>query len=363
MTRCSAAGRKVHGAGWQHDAAPRRRTSSATAPASSWWPSWSGCRSAPARWACRCWPASTCPARAGPRQGGDRRRPVRQLALAFPGRIIHVVADAAYHGPALRTLPGNVTWTCRIPRNAVLYDLAPPRTGGGAAPAPGASGSAPPMTSPPPRAGPRSPSPPTAAGRPGTSPPSPACGTVLAHREVRLILARNQRTTSGYDLALVTTDPDASPAALVTRYAARWGIEQAFADARHVLAREARNRPGAPRAHRPVRPARAHLDHLLVHPLRPSPGHIDDRRAAQPWYRTKHEPAFKHGHQAAPHDTPPIPPHSSPTPTNPLLPYPLLEASSHLIDNSSRPRVRLRPPGAGVSLRRAWPHPPSWSRG
>jgi len=51
------------------------------------------------------------------------------LALAFPDRMVHVVADAAYHGPALRTLPDNVTWTCRIPRNAVLYDLAPPRTG------------------------------------------------------------------------------------------------------------------------------------------------------------------------------------------------------------------------------------------
>jgi hypothetical protein len=37
--------------------------------------------------------------------------------------VIHVVADAAYHGPALRGLPDNVTWTCRIPRNAVLYDL------------------------------------------------------------------------------------------------------------------------------------------------------------------------------------------------------------------------------------------------
>ena len=50
---------------------------------------------------------------------------VSQLALTFPGRMVHVVADAAYHGPALCTLPANVTWTCRIPRNAALYDLAP----------------------------------------------------------------------------------------------------------------------------------------------------------------------------------------------------------------------------------------------
>lgn len=54
---------------------------------------------------------------------------VTLLALAFPDRTVHVVADAAYHGPALRDLPTSVTWTCRLPRNAVLYDLAPPRTG------------------------------------------------------------------------------------------------------------------------------------------------------------------------------------------------------------------------------------------
>jgi len=221
---------------------------------------------------------------------------VRQLAVAFPGRIIHVVADAAYHGPALRTLPGNVTWTCRIPRNAVLYDLAPPRTGR--------------------RGRPR-----TRGERLGTADDIAAAArwatvTVTAYgrretrqvtavtclwygswrtRQVRLILARNQRTTSGYDLALVTTDPDASPAALVTRYAARWGIGQAFADARNVLgAGEARNR-----ARRAVE--RTVPFALLVHTLiicwytryGHRPADIDDRRAAQPWYRTKHEPAFE----------------------------------------------------------------------
>ena len=62
-------------------------------------------------------------------------------------------------------------------------------------------------------------------------------------RTVRLILARDEHTASGYDLALVTTDPATSPGALVARYATRWAIEQAFADARNVLgACEARNR-------------------------------------------------------------------------------------------------------------------------
>src|SRR4029077_4934135 len=41
------------------------------------------------------------------------------LAAAFAGRTVHVVADAAYHGPALRGLPANVTWTTRLPKNAV----------------------------------------------------------------------------------------------------------------------------------------------------------------------------------------------------------------------------------------------------
>ena len=221
---------------------------------------------------------------------------VSLLALAFPDRVVHAVADAAYHGPALRTLPGNVTWTCRVPRNAVLYDLAPPRTGR--------------------RGRPRS-----KGDRLGTAgdiaaTASWATVTVTAYgreqvrhvaeirclwygswhtRAVRLILSRDEHTASGYDLALVTTDPATSPGTLVARYASRWAIEQAFADARNVLgAGEARNR---------VRLAveRTVPFALFVHTLivlwyaryGHDPADIDDRRAAQPWYRSKTEPAFE----------------------------------------------------------------------
>jgi hypothetical protein len=218
------------------------------------------------------------------------------LALAFPGRMVHVAADAAYHGPALRKLPGNLTWTCRIPCNAVLYELAPPRTGK--------------------RARPR-----TKGQLPGTAGDIAAAAdwaTVTVHaygreqvrhvaaitclwygswhtRTVRLILSRDEHTTAGYDLALVTTDPDASPAALVTRYAARWAIEQAFADARNVLgAGEARNR--VRRAVERTVPF-AMLVHTLIVIWYARSGHdpadAEDRRAAQPWYRTKDEPAFE----------------------------------------------------------------------
>jgi hypothetical protein len=221
---------------------------------------------------------------------------VSQLALAFPDRVIHVVADAAYHGPALRGLPENVTWTCRIPRNAVLYDLAPPRTGR--------------------RGRPR-----TKGDRLGTADDIAATAawatvTITAYghqrirhvaevtclwygswhtRAVRLILSRDEHTASGYDLGLVTTDPAMSAGGLVARYADRWGIEQAFADARNVLgAGEARNR--VKRAVERTVPF-ALLVHTLIVIWYARSGHdpadIDDRRASQPWYRTKTEPAFE----------------------------------------------------------------------
>ncbi len=62
----------------------------------------------------------------------------------------------------------------------------------------------------------------------------------LDTRTVQVILARDR--DAGL-LALVTTDLAASAADLVTRYAARWSIEQAFSYARNILgAGEARTR-------------------------------------------------------------------------------------------------------------------------
>jgi len=156
----------------------------------------------------------------------------------------HVVADAAYHGPALRALPENVTWTCRIPRNAVGYDLAPPRTGRRGRPGPRVPAWALPMTSRPRRPpGTPLPSPPAAASTSSTSPPSPACGTDHGTPGRAPDPGPRRAHHQRYDLALVSTDLTAAPAALVARYAARWAIEQAFADARNVPGvGEARNR-------------------------------------------------------------------------------------------------------------------------
>ena len=217
---------------------------------------------------------------------------VTKLAAAFPGRMVHVVADAHYHGPALRDLPGNVTWTTRLPKNAVLYQLAPPRVR-----KPGR----------PPRKGARLG---TWAEVAAAAPWTPAAVHVYGRDQaedlaevtclwygcldvitVRVILARDAAAT----LALVTTDLAASAAALVERYAARWSIEQAFTDARNILgAGEARTR-----TRRAVE--RTVPFALIVHTLLivwyarhgHDPSAIDARRADQPWYRSKTEPAFE----------------------------------------------------------------------
>ena len=217
---------------------------------------------------------------------------VKLLAGAFPGRAVHVVADAHYHGPALRDLPATVTWTTRLPKNAVLYALAPPRVR-----KPGR----------PPRKGPRLG---TWAEMAASAAWTPAAVHIYGRDTaedlaevtclwygcldvitVRVILARDTAAT----LALVTTDLDTPAAALIERYAARWGIEQAFTDARNVLgAGEARNRTR--RAVQRTVPF-ALLIHTLVITWYARHGHdpasITSRRQAQPWYTTKTEPAFE----------------------------------------------------------------------
>lgn len=217
---------------------------------------------------------------------------VTRLAGAFPGRLVHVVADAHYHGPALKDLPAGVTWTTRLPKNAVLFAPAPPRVR-----KPGR----------PPRKGPRLGTPADLAAAAAWT---PAVVRIYGRDEaedlaeirclwygcldvlpVRVILGRDAFTT----LALVTTDLETPAAALIQRYAARWSIEQAFSDARTVLgAGEARNRTR--KAVERTVPF-ALLVHTLVVVWYARHGHdpaaITARRRAQPWYRSKTEPAFE----------------------------------------------------------------------
>ena len=300
-------GRKVHGAAWQHDG------SSPSPDRLSFGTCFVTCGIVVHLPFCArpvCLPVLARLVLAGkkakaPAQGRKKAAPapgskvsaatelVTLLAAAFPGRAIDVVADAAYYGPALKHLPPTVTWTCRLRANAVLYQPAPPR-------APGTKGR-------PRRKGERLGVPGQLAAAARWAPATVrtygrdqdihlADTTCLRYgcldtRTVRVILARDDAGL----LALVTTDLAAGAAALIARYAARWSIEQAFADARNVLgAGEARNRTR--RAVERTVPF-ALLTHTLIITWYARNGHnparITARRHAQPWYRTKTQPAFE----------------------------------------------------------------------
>ncbi|HEX6449360.1 MAG TPA: transposase [Trebonia sp.] len=305
------AGRKVHGAGWQYDgSSPSRNklsfgTCFVVAGIVAHLPF---C----ARPACLPVLARLVPpgGKARPRASARAQRKtsapgsktaaavalVTLLAAAFPDRQVHVVADAAYHGPALKQLPATMTWTTRLPANAVLYAPAPPRLPGHPGPGRPASKGR--------RLGTPAQLAATAArGRGtvhayGTSRNTDlAAVTCLWHgcpgtRTVRVILAKDH---AGRLLALVTTDLTATAAALVTRYSWRWSIEQALADARNVLgAGEARTRTR--RAVQRTVPFALYVHALIIiwyarHGHRPQ--NIAARRAAQPWYTAKTGPAFE----------------------------------------------------------------------
>ena len=109
---------------------------------------------------------------------------------------------------------------------------------------------------------------------------------------MQVLLIRDVSAT-GYDLALVTTDLDASPAAVIERYAGRWSIEVAIEDARQVF--------GAGQA--PSRTARA-VERTIPFQLAcqaiatcwyatagHDPADVAGHRARAPWYTTKAQPS------------------------------------------------------------------------
>jgi hypothetical protein len=237
-------------------------------------------------------------------KGGARSKPdlardlVDALAERFAHRAIHVVADAAYGCGAFAGLGDDMTMTTRARTTAVFCDLAPPRTGKRGRPR--LKGD---------RIGT-----PTDIARSATWRTLSVAryGTTamvqLTERRclwygtwrtdpVRVILVRETgrktRSTSGYDLALVTTDLTTPPEQIITRYAARWSIEVTFFDVKNILGvGQARNR---------VRKAveRTVAFGLFCHSLliiwytlhSHDTDDVAHRRASAPWYRTKTEPS------------------------------------------------------------------------
>ncbi|MCA1672432.1 MAG: transposase [Actinobacteria bacterium] len=235
-------------------------------------------------------------------KGGERSKPdlardlVDALAERFPDRRIDLVADAAYGAGVFAGLGHDMTITTRARSNAVFSEPAPPRTGKRGRPR---------------LKGDRIGTPADIATsarwntvsvtRYGTTAPCQIAERVCLWfgtwrtDPVRIVLVRDtgRTSSSGYDLALVTTDLTTTAEEIISRYAARWSIEVMFFDVKNILGvGQARNR---------VRKAveRTVAFGLLCHSLLivwyALHGHpatdTAHRRAAAPWYRSKTEPA------------------------------------------------------------------------
>ena len=221
------------------------------------------------------------------------RRMVTRLARELPGREIHVTADSAYAGEELKQLPDGVTWTTRLRANAALHDVPPERTRKKGRPR---------------KKGDRLPSLANiAAGAAFSQVTVTRYGkteTIAVHAltclwysvtgtvPVTVILIRDKSRT-GYDLALVTTQKNPDIARVIKRYAARWAIEVAIEDAKQLFgAGQARNRT-APAVERTV-PFMLACQALAVCWYATAchhPADTEARRLDAPWYTSKAEPS------------------------------------------------------------------------
>ncbi|MBV9312274.1 MAG: transposase, partial [Pseudonocardia sp.] len=230
----------------------------------------------------------------GPSKPDLARELVDLIAEHFPGRGVDIVGDAAYGTSAFAGLGKGMSMTTRVKSTAVFFQPAPPRTGTRGRPR---------------RKGER-------IGTPADIAATAPWRTVTVSRygttatveiaevrclwygtwrtdTVRVILVREHGTTTGYDLALVSSDLTATPEAIIARYAARWGIEVIFYDVKTILGvGEARNR--VPKAVERTVPFGLLCYSILIlwYALH---GHDDTdpaaRRIAAPWYRSKTEPS------------------------------------------------------------------------
>jgi hypothetical protein len=222
------------------------------------------------------------------------RQMVIALAQALPGRQVHVVADAAYAGGELRGLPTGVSWTTRLRKDAALYAPAPPRTGRRGRPA--QKGRKLPKLADLARTAVFTATTMHRYGRDDTVRTATInClwYSVFGPQPVTVVLIREPDTSRGYDLALITTDLQATTGQLVERYAARWAIEVAIEDAKQLVGvGEAHNRK-ALAVERTVPFGLACL--TLAACWYATSGHqaedVTDHRTRRPWYRTKTNPS------------------------------------------------------------------------
>jgi len=221
------------------------------------------------------------------------RRMVTRLARELPGREIHVTADSAYAGGELKQLPDSVTWTSRLRASAALHDLPPERTGKRGRPR---------------KKGDRLPSlakiaaaaefsqvTVTRYGKAETIAVSAfTClwYSVTGPAPVTVTLIRDKSET-GYDIALVTTEKNPDMVRVIERYAARWAIEVAIEDAKQLFGiGQARNRTAAAVERTiPFMLACQAIAVCWYAAAGHHPADAETRRLDAPWYTSKTEPS------------------------------------------------------------------------
>jgi hypothetical protein len=225
------------------------------------------------------------------------RELVDLLAGRLPGRRIDLVGDAAYATEAWRGLPATVTVTSRLRCNAAIYAPAPERTGKRGRPR---------------KWGAR-------LGKLAQIATDPATRwtehtvrrygkteTLKLHvidclweplgaeTPVRVILLGDDTKPAGYQLALITTDLDSTPAQIVERYCDRWAIEVCFEEAKHQAG------VGDPENRTENAVTRTVPFQFLTMSITicwyalhgHHPDDIAERRARAPWYVSKTNPSF-----------------------------------------------------------------------
>jgi hypothetical protein len=221
------------------------------------------------------------------------RRMAGRLAAALPGRRVRVVADSAYAGGELKGLPGLVSWTTRLRKDAALHALPPERTGRPGRPR---------------MKGDRLPSLAKLAAsaefsqvtvtRYGKTETVGAAVltclwySVFGAQPVTVVIVRD-KPGSGFGIALVTTDRDATAAQVIERYVSRWSIEIAIEDAKQVFgAGQARNRTAT--AVERTLPFQLVCQAVAVTWYATAghdPADLQERRSLAPWYASKAEPS------------------------------------------------------------------------
>jgi len=301
-------GRKIHACYWHHDA-----TANSDKAAVAWGNNWVVIgivvrlgfleRSVCLPVMFRCWQPRRKhipKGKADPERPGKpelAREMIDLLAARLAGRKINVVGDAAYASEAWRGLGARVTITSRLRANAALYERQPPRSGKKGRPR---------------KWGERLAGLAKIAGDPATTwtettvrrygkSETLRLATIEclwrplgSDTSVRVIIVADAGRPSGYQLALITTDLDASAGEIVERYADRWPIEVAFEEGKEIFGvGHARNRTKTA-VERTVPFQFLAMSLVIVwyalHGHHPDV--VGEHRQRAPWYLSKTSPSF-----------------------------------------------------------------------